>query len=311
VRQYALEGEREVACIPVPGRANPTEIKARVYFHIRGRQPNAVTLILRGETLSPLHYTELGWHDHSATIMLADHKLVKDGNTAHSHDLWFDSKGNPLLTAFEWDEDFPDPLRPGKMISAHEHRRFAKTGFIEGSVGGQRGLATTRTDDSGHFIGDEPGDPTFYINGGKHRHQLDSDTSKSGFDAILTHDPKGSKIGSAGQEDKGNTGATPRTGDVLTYFSDLKLSIDGRPVTPAVLDQIHSTLPTADRQAWMSLGNGTSNSPFVLNGTGPIRLDFLPGVQFAEDEHCIEFSVPLGPNNSANGGKVIYNLYIE
>lgn len=58
VRQYALEGERHV------DSKNP----GKIYFHIRGRQPNSVTLYLRAEQFSTLYYTEMGWHEHAKTL---------------------------------------------------------------------------------------------------------------------------------------------------------------------------------------------------------------------------------------------------
>ncbi len=58
VRQYALEGERHV------DSKNP----AKIHFHIRGRQPNSVTLYLRAEKFSTLYYTEMGWHEHAKTL---------------------------------------------------------------------------------------------------------------------------------------------------------------------------------------------------------------------------------------------------
>ena len=84
VRQYALEGEKEVAYIPSEsfptykaGEVGPPEnvnIVGRVYFHIRGRQPSSVTLYLKAEEISPLHYTELATHKHGLSI---------SGNTAY------------------------------------------------------------------------------------------------------------------------------------------------------------------------------------------------------------------------------------
>src|SRR5438094_368397 len=44
VYQYALEGERHVSST-IGNESNP----ARIYFHIRGRQPHSVTLYLRAE----------------------------------------------------------------------------------------------------------------------------------------------------------------------------------------------------------------------------------------------------------------------
>src|SRR6185436_12253127 len=81
VRQYALEGARDIDW------KNP----ARIYFHIRGRQPQAVTLYLRSEILSTMYYTELGRHKHDLEIAYEDHHLP-----AHRH-----SVGGLLTTAGE------------------------------------------------------------------------------------------------------------------------------------------------------------------------------------------------------------------
>jgi hypothetical protein len=59
------------------------------------------------------------------------------------------------------------------------------------------------------------------------------------------------------------------------------------------------------------LGDGADNHVFVLKGTNAIRLDFLPQVFFTEGEHYIELRVSAGPNNEPNGGRILYNLYVE
>ena len=71
VHQYALEGEREVARVVTKddhGNDKDVEVKARIYFHIRGRQPNGITLYLRAEEVSQLYYTELGLHNHAISV---------------------------------------------------------------------------------------------------------------------------------------------------------------------------------------------------------------------------------------------------
>ena len=55
------------------------------------------------------------------------------------------------------------------------------------------------------------------------------------------------------------------------------------------------------------LGNGRSDHPLVSKGTGPIKLDFLPGVSFTEGQHVIELSV----KGDGNGGRILYHLYVE
>ncbi|MFZ2162578.1 MAG: hypothetical protein WAW02_10205 [Sideroxyarcus sp.] len=98
VRQYALEGEREVAFIPsnsFPAGnegevGDPMEVKivGKIYFHIRGRQPNSVTLYLKAEEMSPLHYTELATHNHSLSVSGSTDDPIpelKGAKTEHKH----------------------------------------------------------------------------------------------------------------------------------------------------------------------------------------------------------------------------------
>src|SRR5262249_37445490 len=62
VYQYALDGERDIN----------KDNRGRFYFHIRGRQPSAVTLYLRAAKFSTLYYTELGQHKHTVGVTLQD-----------------------------------------------------------------------------------------------------------------------------------------------------------------------------------------------------------------------------------------------
>lgn len=77
VRQYALEGERHI------DSNNP----GRIYFHIRGRQPNSVTLYLRAEQFSTLFYTEMGQHVHMPTSGGTTRPASKSLTWSHSHSL--------------------------------------------------------------------------------------------------------------------------------------------------------------------------------------------------------------------------------
>src|SRR5262249_38049165 len=58
----------------------------RIYFHIRGRQPSAVTLYLRAEEFSTLYYTELGWHEHTKTLSGASETLGASAVDDHIHE---------------------------------------------------------------------------------------------------------------------------------------------------------------------------------------------------------------------------------
>lgn len=98
VRQYALEGEREVAFIPKGsfpvfkmgevGEPKEVKIVGKIYFHIRGRQPNSVTLYLKADEISPLHYTELATHNHSLSVSgstIGPIPELKGAKTEHKH----------------------------------------------------------------------------------------------------------------------------------------------------------------------------------------------------------------------------------
>ena len=105
----------------------------------------------------------------------------------------------------------------------------------------------------------------------------------------------------------------------LTYVDSLEITIDGIPQTQNILNQIINERPAAERPLWKNkLGDGTSNHPFAIigkdKGTGPIRLNFLQDTNFSEGEHVIELVAPRileGGKVKPNGGKIIYNLYIE
>jgi hypothetical protein len=89
VRQYALEGERHI------DNENP----GRIYFHIRGRQPNSVTLYLRAEKFSTLYYTEMGWHEHAKSLT---------GNTATGPANTVDNHTHSPSTSMKTEYEFPD-----------------------------------------------------------------------------------------------------------------------------------------------------------------------------------------------------------
>jgi len=123
---------------------------------------------------------------------------------------------------------------------------------------------------------------------------------------------------------------TARSGDPLTYVDDLRVSIGTKvdnldDCTTRIQAQIGAARPSED---WSKLGEGptAANHPFIVNGTGAIRLDLLPQmkVDFSEGEYLIELSAPqlkdaatgkplLDSNGNPvpNGGRILYNLYIE
>jgi len=232
-------------------------------------------------------------------------------------------------TETELDEMVPDPDKLGDIAPSHTHWLWGRVGpaatngpdhasplgfaVVHSHPPDVHRISGPNHNDAGEEeLGFNEDPQQISINGGQHRHLLTGKTQLDSLKATLKHatvDTSKSTVGSTGADN----GTVPRVGDVLTFLGSLDISIDGRPPsTTAVLEQIRAMPSTADPNAWNSLGNGASNSAFVLNGTGPIRLDFLPDTNFDEGEHFIEFSVPLDPTTKkANGGKVIYNLYIE
>jgi len=348
VRQYALEGEREVACIPkesFPLGMRPTSdvvVSARVYFHIRGRQPNSVTLYLRAEEFSLLHYTELGVHNHTANVLgHTDDTEMTIKDTAHFHDAKDKERG---LYAFAQD------IRPNQTDPSitHIHDLFARKGYAPtllprnydpnngkaGFIVAQDNELITLTGANIHIkvlgadielplpgpsripVPDVPesilDDVKGKITGGEHGHGIEGATSSGGFRYVHKHPLSASGgTGNTPTEDPTQPLKRARTGAPLGHIYDLRVAVDSNDQTSAISDQVKVSRPSAEATSWDLLGNGTSGHPLTDKGTGPIKLDFLPGVAFDEGEHVIEFSVPLGPNGVANGGKILFNLYIE
>ena len=93
----------------------------------------------------------------------------------------------------------------------------------------------------------------------------------------------------------------------LTYVDDLQVligeSVPGlKNKTKDILDQLRDA---QQGFVWDKLGDGKSNHVLALEGTGAIRLDFLPDVTFTDREYVIDLRVASG------GGRILYNLYIE
>ena len=331
VRQYALEGERHI------DKDNP----GRIYFHIRGRQPNSVTLYLRAEKFSTLYYTEMGGHSHSLTVTAGIETTAPILDSAnpnrykHTHTLQQVTISNE---------------------SSHEHSVLEVT-FLKGAadvvndrllvVGLQSVTQVTPTYGNilpvldsrpeGRILGwpsNNLPDPPLrgevfkskIAGASPHNHLLRKGTSTTAIaetdngDGILDHKhnvtPEAS-LGSAGVTD---TAYSARGGDAqdpphpinnpikpLTYVDDLQVligeSVPGlKNKTKDILDQLRDA---QQGLVWDKLGDGESNHVLALEGTGAIRLDFLPDVTFTDREYVIDLKVTSG------GGRILYNLYIE
>jgi hypothetical protein len=328
VFQYALEGEREIAS----GTDSNTETSATIYFHVRGRQPNAVTLYLRAEQFSTLHYTEMGEHTHSASISgttgSASPPLTKN-DTTHVHD------AGTLVASAGTNAD-------------HNHDLMAREGYLGSSSvptvagnnneGKGKGLAAFFVIEKDWSIIYQSVAPLPYspeqdttiisilpdVNGsisggGQHTHTVTGQTAANpGFAYDHTHTLSGS--GSTGISGVTDPAFPPggvysaRSGAPLAYINELQVLIDGVPQTDNILTQLTDSDQTG--YVWSQLGDGTQNHALAANGSGPIKLDFLPLVRFTEGEHRIEIhSLPKKDSNGnrtiLTGGRILYNLYVE
>jgi hypothetical protein len=267
VHQFALEGARDF------NAANPQKI----YFHVRGRQPNAVTLYLRSEQFSTIYYTELGQHKHGLTVGGTVGPAAPDYTDAES--------SSPGDTTPHQHTDFE------AAFGAHtgDTDKFFLLGPVLG-IGGPGNYANGlpflnkpgQTDVHGVIQGATP-----HIHKHDHTHSLTA----------------GGSVDYAGVTDPAPPAYTGHPGAPLTYLDNLQISIDGNDQTPGILTQLQDSRPATED--WTKLGHGGAfPDPLVDPGTGPIRLDLLPLV-FDENEHVIELSVRSG------GGRILYNLYVE
>ncbi len=314
VRQYALEGVRDLS-------AHPTDddMHQRIYFHIRGRQATSVTLYLRAEKLPSLYYTELGEHTHSLDVKTAtpdgEHQhnvgeLATTSDGAHQH-LVADSVAvidniSGLFNAITDD-----------LIAA----------FGSGTTLRYALLAVPQRDYQVTVLGNkvERIDPTLtgndaalgpmqVLSNGSHQHKLNPNQLTVANDPYSAH----THAISSGADPAGVTDSTQskeytaRAGDPLTYVADLQIWIDGADQTDNIKRQLQAAIPT-EASKWNRIGDGSKTHPLVTDGTRAIKLDFLPGLFFAEGEHSIELRLPApaGANPAANGGRINYNLYVE
>jgi hypothetical protein len=337
VKQYAIEGEREVAAIPTGDPNNPIRVTARINFHIRGRQPNSVTLYLKARELSALYYTELGQHTHGLTVngSTGESNPVLDSiRTSHAH-----PHGTLAADAPGTAQDHTLVARKGYIGKGPENAGHAAFFLIERNWGVKLGapenvphddlanfggfvvnlfgsalepVAAPEVDDSVEDILD---DVQGTIGGGSHSHTISGSTDNQGIDLRHTHSVSGNgNSDPTGAFDASAPHKVARTGKPpLGFFYDLKIAVDNLDATTAILEQVVRTAPSDQTPFWTMLGNGLAGHPLADESKHaiPIRIDYLPGVVLGEGEHSIECSVNLAPNNAANGGRIHYNLYVE
>jgi hypothetical protein len=266
-RAISLEGEKDI---------DPQNSKV-VFFHIDGNVPNAVTLYLRASKFSTLFYTELGSHQHTASITMQQLAAVP----AHRHPL--------------------NALQTDKQLGGGAVHAFAHT-VPELTQPGARDCIVLGYPLEGFALHDLTTEgPQFTLQGIEHSHGFPGgQTEPAG--AIAPVRPMGSvKIDATGL--KPPPAARTDPDEALQYVDTLLVKFDNHDITAQILAQLEGNDPTN----WPKnsrLGNGTGNHPLVFKGTGPIILTQL-GLDFTPGEHSLEFMVNGG------GGQIRYNLYVE
>lgn len=148
---------------------------------------------------------------------------------------------------------------------------------------------------------------------GKHQHTIVGNTGNPEDTPALKdrhkHDLTTSLVIDKAGVDQLDNDYKARSGETekaLTYIDNLQIEIDGKNVTEGARTQVVNNRP--DTENWAKFGElNASSHPFVEKGTGPIRIDYLPGVRLSEGEHDIVLSV----SGVGNGGRIHFNLYVE
>lgn len=288
VHSYALEGEKDV------DSKNPKTI----WFHIVGRRPNAVHLVLRGAEISGLHYTELAHHSHELVVTGKNDERTLETTVATTLDAHTHS-GESL------------------EVKGGDHTHVI-AGRISRVENGHKQVIS--------LIWDGVASPSSWPNladvvmdfdvaySKEHDHSIKNNVGPA-TDGVFTHTHRvtipatDTAIASSAREE-GNAPLKDerklRKGPQYSYLRDLRVFIDNRDCTTDIIKQIAIARP----HIWANvpeLGDTQNTHPFVEHGTGLIRLDVLAGVDFSEGEHKIELKVA----GDGTGGSVHYNLYVE
>lgn len=204
----------------------------------------------------------------------------------------------------------------------------------------QLGLRLAKADGTapvwfGHLIGTsdnviQGGDPTLPT----HTHVIVGETAPKKvplYEHKHTFNPDVTP-GDAGVHDEEARGGDPLKpqANALTYVDNLQVYIgtasslppdpskkppDAENRTASILTQLNNAQPGRwlDRNNNGSLGDGKETHLLATKGTGQIRLDLLsptptsPPLSFPEGEYYIELRV----EGAGNGGRILYNLYVE
>lgn len=323
VRQYVLEGERVIANVRSMAQTETyISTTAKVYFHIRGRTPNSITLYLKASEFPKFHYTEMGYHGHNLDLSI-DNLTIPP----HQHDLpEFSTSGGLHAHAVTKIVADCDDAVWGFVPSV------AVGGAVVATPNGNRAITLSPIipkdgdpfDFSHHEYNLKDGPVEMKIEldnnqiAGSHTHTIPESPThhthnfpKTGPGISLQIQVNKNELHGAGIADDSVKHYSARSAKPpLEFFDDLQITIDGANRTAEIREQIINTVG-GQAQAWGSkLGNGTSGHPLADESVEavPIRLDYLSRPPSSEGQHMIEFSLP---NSEANGGIIHYNLYIE
>jgi len=300
VQAVAIEGDQDI------DSRNPK----RLYFHVRGGPPTSVVLYVRGGRFSSLHYTEVGSHAHALSgVTINNHSVALQGH-AHTMDqhqhATTDAQGDSLMSDNGshdhaiWTRALVDKDHPRELIATYDNP-FSKDYAHHG------------------WTADSDDNPVAYPNqylqmDGTHRHTyqvpLGGATSTGGV--VSSQPAEYAHTFSATVNPAGSTGYPAPGGVAYTWLDDLRVLVDGTDITERILD----LQPNRWQQFGGRLGHGGAGHPLNTDGTGAIDLLELGMLIDEGREHLIEFRVPEAdpsaiPPRPPNGGKVLYQLYVE
>jgi hypothetical protein len=262
VRSASLEGEKDI------DQSNPKVL----FFHVQGGYPESVTLYLRARKFSTLYYTELGRHNHPATVTINNKSIVlththtasaatqTDPAGGHGHDLLVDIKeaeGDPRGVDMQDVSDCDWRSEQIRAVDDHTHT-----------------ITQMQIED--------------WVKVDSHNH-----------------------TGAAIVNNNGVLDISARTGNktALTFFPRLKVFLDGQPITKLITDQLEAKPGQAGQWATVDSANQPCIKGASLmqpDGSGEIDLLKL-GIEIGMGRHKLEFRI----DEPDVGGNVQYNLYVS
>ena len=276
VRKYAVPvkaGKTRVLSLAGDADVAPDCPKV-LHFHVADGLPERALLYLRGGTISSLWYSELAKHGHNLNIDVSGGQWVVDFDHTHTF----------------------DPDSETELAGAHRHAFWAANDGQDNSGGFK--VADNRWDES-NSVKIKASDPDSPLEErDDHFHKLTNVTigPPDRTTDTITPDFTASSIEETGMEPGVRQRENP-----YTYFKELKVKLDGMPVTEKILQQIPSF-------AQLGVGSSTTpdSEPFVTDGTPAIDL-LLLGVDLLPGAHKLEFVIP----NGKGGGKLFYEMYVD